>query len=340
VAALDVAFHVHLSFSSTRAIARLLGQGGTMVRPRNLYERRPELSQHFIRPETARRMVTRVPRREGVPVLEIGAGYGTLTAALADEGFHVIAIEKDARLFRALRSRFIGRTNVECHHADFFGHDLPDEPYVVVANVPFGITSSVVRTFLDGPKPPLEAWLIVQGEAAEKFAGVPRETLFSLQHRPWFDIGIAMRLSRDAFEPRPRVSAALLHIARRERPLITAREAAPYRAFVQTAFGAADMRAALRRYMTRRQFVRLAREVGFPVGARSPELAFDQWLRVFRFVPRPPTHISLPRSACAEIAPCTCHRSSSPARPPTRGSLTTRARRRLPGSTGSSSATT
>jgi 23S rRNA (adenine-N6)-dimethyltransferase len=217
-------------------------------------------------------------------VIEIGAGDGALTQALVDAGCRVIAIEKDARLYRALRSRFIGRTNVECHHADALTWPLPRAPYAVVANLPFGITSAVVRRLLSARTPPEQAWLVVQGEAAEKFAGRPRTTAFSLLHAPWFALDVPMRLSRDAFEPRPRVSAALLHVARRTQPLLTRAEAPDYRAFVRSTFGARDMRSALHGCATRRQAVRLAREIGFSLWAPPPELTFDQWLRVFRFL--------------------------------------------------------
>jgi 23S rRNA (adenine-N6)-dimethyltransferase len=218
-------------------------------------------------------LVARVPRRPDVPVLEIGAGSGVLTAAL-----------KDARLLPRLRARVIGRTNVECHHADILTAALPEAPYIVVANAPFGITSAILRKLLDAPTPPQAAWLIVQREAAEKFAGVPRETLFSLQRRPWFDIRIAARISRDAFEPRPRVSAALLHIQRREDALVSASDARAYRSVTAAAFGAASLRVGLRPYVTRRQFARLAREMGISPSSRAPDVTFDQWLRIFRFI--------------------------------------------------------
>ena len=109
--------------------------------------RRPELSQHFIRdPATARLILDRLRVGPRTPVLEPGSGRGIITDAPADRGYHVIAVEKDIALHRALRSRMLGRTNVECHDADALEFPLPRVPYAVVSNVPFGITAALGRS--------------------------------------------------------------------------------------------------------------------------------------------------------------------------------------------------
>ena len=150
----------------------------------------------------------------------------------ADGGFNVIAIEKDARLFRSLRARFIGRTNVECHRGDAVTFRLPSGAFSVVSNVPYAATAAIVRRLLDAPGPPQEALLVLQREAAWKFAGVPRETLFSLQHKPWFDMRVVGGVPRDAFVPRPRVASSLLRITTGELNRIVGKavEATPPRA--------------------------------------------------------------------------------------------------------------
>lgn len=244
---------------------------------------RSELAQHFFRDL---RMVRRLVKSFSVEtdtVLEIGAGSGVLTDALARCGFRVIAIEKDARLFRALRERMIGRTNVECHHSDFLRHPLPSGEYSVVANVPFNITAAVVRRLtLDG-HPPLDAYLVLQREAAEKFAGVPSETLISLVLRPEFEISIPRVFRRADFDPVPRVRPALLHIHRLATPLLAGGGLRRYRQFVTGTFGSRDAGTALRRYFTARQVHRLARDHGFVTSARTSSLSFPQWLAIFRF---------------------------------------------------------
>jgi len=246
-------------------------------------------SQHFLRtPAVARRVVAQARLRRHQLVIEAGAGSGMLTRALAEADARVVAVERDVRLFRSLRARFVGRTNVECHRADILTFPLPREPYAVVSNVPFSITAALVRRLLDAPNPPHDAWLLVQREAAMKFAGVPRESMFSLVRKPAFRFTIAGRIDRHEFVPPPPVDVALLHIERRARPLIDPRESAAYATFVRRAFrgGAHDVRTALRRHITRRQLHRLASDHSFALSARPSELRFEQWLALFRFVRR------------------------------------------------------
>jgi 23S rRNA (adenine-N6)-dimethyltransferase len=252
----------------------------------DVISRRAELSQHFLRSaRTARRLVRTTGLGPGDLVVDIGAGRGAITQALVDAGCRVVAIEKDVRLFRALRARFIGRTNVECHNADILTWALPRGPYHVVSNLPYGITAAVVRRLLHAPIPPASTHLIVQREAAEKFAGVPRETLFSLLHKPVFSFAIASTLSRTDFVPPPSVDSVVLRIVRRDPPLIEPESAAAYRRFVRGAFAVRGphVRQALRALFTPHQVRRLGRDLGFAPDARVSELTFAQWVEAFRF---------------------------------------------------------
>jgi len=243
-------------------------------------------SQHFLRsPSFVERLIADMRIAPGTLVLDIGAGRGIITRALADAGCRVVAIEKDSRLVRSLGARFGGRANIACQHADALTFPLPREPYAVVSNVPFSITAALVRRLLDAPFPPDDAWLIVQREAAMKFAGVPEETLFSLMREPRFTIDVARSISRGAFAPPPPVDAALLHAQRRPEPLLPPRSMEAWRRFVRQGFrsGAPDIRAALRPYFTRRQLVILSRDLRFDLRAPPSALTFGQWLAMFRF---------------------------------------------------------
>ena len=109
--------------------------------------------------------------------------------------------------------------------------------------------------------------------------------MFSLLHKPWFDLAVVRRVPRAAFAPRPRVRSAALRIRRREAPLVDDASARAYRRFVASTFGArgATVRAALKARLSHRQMLRLARDGGFALAARPSQLTFDQWLRIFRF---------------------------------------------------------
>jgi 23S rRNA (adenine-N6)-dimethyltransferase len=203
------------------------------------------------------------------------------------------------------------RPNVACHRADFLTFPLPATPYRIVSNVPYGITAALVRKLLHAARPPDDALLIVQREAAEKFAGTPRETQFSLLHKPWFEITIAGSLRRRDFAPPPRVASALLRIERRDPPLIAASDTTAYRSFIATTFGhgAPEVTRALRRYLTAQQVKRLGRDLGFSRDCRASQLTFDQWLSIFRFVEHEclghdPTRLTAYRLVSIARAPC------------------------------------
>jgi 23S rRNA (adenine-N6)-dimethyltransferase len=274
--------------------------------------RRPELSQHFLRDAaTARALVRRMALPPGGLVFEAGAGDGLLTEALAAGGFRVIAIEKDELLCGLLRQRLASRPNVACHRADFLTLPLPATPYRVVSNVPYGITAALVRKLLHAAHPPDDAILIVQREAAEKFAGAPCETLFSLLHKPWFEISIAGAVARRDFVPAPRIHSVLLRIRHRDAPLIAKGRASGYRSVITTTFshGAPEVTRAFRRYLTAQQVKRLGHDLGFSRDCRASQLTFDQWLNVFRFVEHEclghdPTHLTAYRFVSMTGARC------------------------------------
>jgi 23S rRNA (adenine-N6)-dimethyltransferase len=174
------------------------------------------------------------------------------------------------------------------HHADILRFPLPLGRYSVVANVPYAITAALVRRLLDAPAPPAEALLIVQREAAEKFAGEPTETLFSVLHKPRFTFEIVGALRRGDFDPPPRVASVMLRVTPRRRPLLDAVERGRYAAFVRSTFGVGGdtVARALRGQFTRTQVRRLARDLGFTTGARPTQLSFGQWLELWRFSER------------------------------------------------------
>ena len=110
-------------------------------------------------------------------------------------------MEFDGALAEALRTRFPSDGRVTIVRSDFLRFRLPDVPYKVLGNIPFNRTAAIVRRLVQADPPPQDAWLVVQREAAERFAGGPsaRETLSSLLLKPWWQIEIARRCLRAEF---------------------------------------------------------------------------------------------------------------------------------------------
>jgi 23S rRNA (adenine-N6)-dimethyltransferase len=220
-------------------------------------------------------------------VYEIGPGNGIITAALASVAGRVIAIEKDPELVRRLRERFRTTQNVEIVEKDFLNYSVEPRArvsqYKLFANIPYNRTARIVRKILHERSRVDKAYLIVQKEAAKKFSGCPRETLFSILVKPFFDLQIVLQLKRTDFQPIPNVDSVLLSIKRRASPLIEAQDAALYREFVQYGFGRwkPSLKLAFKNVFTYKQWKRLARELDFPLNATPTELSVEQWLGLF-----------------------------------------------------------
>ena len=172
----------------------------------------------------------------GELVLEIGPGRGALTRALLRRGVDVLAIEADHRLARDLPSRMPReyRPRLKVVSGDFRSAPLPSRAFRVVASLPFGATTDVLRRILDDPQLGLDrADLIVQWEVACKRAAAPPSTLRCAAWAPWWAFELGPRISAQHFRPIPSVDAGVLVIRRREPPLLPGSMAADYARFVR-----------------------------------------------------------------------------------------------------------
>src|SRR5699024_8131884 len=188
------------------------------------------LGQNFlIHKPTVSRIVGLVDATTG-PILEIGAGDGALTRPLSRLGRPLTAVEIDehraARLARRLPA-------VAVENADALHHRL-DAP-VIVGNIPFHVTTPILRRLLGRP-----GWrtavLLTQGEVARKRAGVGGSTMMTAQAAPWFRFRLETRVPATAFAPMPSVDAGLLVIERRPTPLVPPGERRKYERFVRAVF--------------------------------------------------------------------------------------------------------
>jgi 23S rRNA (adenine-N6)-dimethyltransferase len=199
-------------------------------------ERRRRLGQNFLRPELAERFVEEAGVRAGDFVVEIGAGSGAITSALARRGAEVLAIEVDpawaARLRRDFGRAHAGRVRVV--EADFFALPLPRKRFRVVACLPFGQTTAILGRLLGDPHEHARRLdVIVSWEVARKRAAVPASTLRSTAWAPWWEFGLGRRIAATGFRPVPRVDGGVLVATRRDPPLLPPTMSARYEAFVR-----------------------------------------------------------------------------------------------------------
>lgn len=184
------------------------------------YNLRPDkrLSQNFmVDPGTLTRMADTAELEAGDIVLEVGTGLGHLTRVLAGRAGRVVTVEVDERLIPVLRLELAHYSNVELVAGDILtlepDHLVGGVPYKVVANVPYHITSVLVRHLLECELPPALMVLTVQREVAERMAAKPGDmSLLALGVQFYGTVKIVARLNPGVFYPRPSVESAIVRI--------------------------------------------------------------------------------------------------------------------------------
>jgi 23S rRNA (adenine-N6)-dimethyltransferase len=187
--------------------------------------RREPVGQHLLVDDgVVRRVLRRVRVRPGELIVDVGAGTGALTLPLAAAGAHVLAIERDPRLCRVLQAAIeregLG-SRVQVRRADLRAVRWPRQPYRVVANPPFALTTVLLSRLLDDPgRGPVRADLLLQRDAARERAATPATTLRTAAWSPWWRFSLGEDVPRSAFRPPPSVDAAWLTVERRDPPLL------------------------------------------------------------------------------------------------------------------------
>lgn len=158
-------------------------------------------------------------------VLEIGPGLGSLTVLLAQTARDVVAIEIDRHLFPALQEALAPYENVKTIQGDILETDLgpllSDEPFVVVANIPYYITSAIIRKLLEVKKRPSRMILTIQKEVAERIiARDGKMSLLALSVQVYGKPELVATIPAGAFYPAPDVDSAVLKLTLYDEPLI------------------------------------------------------------------------------------------------------------------------
>ena len=168
------------------------------------------LSQHFLRsPKLALILIGHSNLKKRDTVIEIGAGSGVITSALAHRVKHVIAIEPDHATAKKLRENLDRRNieNVEIVEQDFLDYNLPSAPYKVFSNPPFHLSSKIIHKLLETDNPPESFYLILQKQFALKLLNTDRHytSQLGLQLIQKYQTKIRLPLKQTDFTPPPAV---------------------------------------------------------------------------------------------------------------------------------------
>lgn len=262
-------------------------EAAALLARHGLAPRRARGQNFVVDPNTVRRIARIAGVGPGDHVVEVGAGLGALTLALAETGARVTAIEVDDGLVRALREVLADRPGVELVHADAtaldWGRIAPaDGRAVLVSNLPYNVATPLVADLLDGAPGIARMLVMVQREVGERLVAGPGDEAYgavSVKVAYWATARLAGDVPRDVFLPVPRVDSVLVEIVRRARPPVDA-DRERLMALVRAGF-------AHRRKMLRRALSGLVDAAAFDAAAVAPtaraeELGLDDWARLER----------------------------------------------------------
>ncbi len=254
---------------------------------------RKSLSQSFLDDQRVGTAIVRAARLDSLQdVLEVGPGLGALTQRLASAARHVLAIEIDPLLADSLRSEVEGR-NITVVTADVLQAEPSsyfETPFVVVANLPYHITSPALRHLLH-TGPPFASRLVVmlQAEVADRIAAPPGDmSALAVTIQVQAQVSLVRRVAASAFYPRPKVDSAVLllePLAESDRS-VSRTELPDFTRLVQAGFK--QPRKKLANSMAeglgwpKEDAVRLLETAGVDPSLRPQVLAVADWVRVYR----------------------------------------------------------
>jgi len=219
-------------------------------------------------------------------VLEIGPGLGSLTRHLARAAHRVVAVEIDGNLIPILQQVLTSEQNVtvvqgdilELNPAELMGND----PYLVVANIPYYITSAILRHLLDSTLRPQRLVLTVQREVAERICAAPGDmSLLALSVQVYGQPGPVLRIPAGAFYPPPKVDSTTVRVDLFSQPRVPADQLDTFFRLAKAGFS--QKRKTLRNALSgglgckAEQASQLLQATGIDPQRRAETLTIDEW---------------------------------------------------------------
>lgn len=263
-------------------VAQLLRQAGLHPKKR--------LGQNFLQdPHILQAIVQSAEIYPTDWVLEIGPGLGSLTRYLANAAQYVVAVEIDETLFQILQRVLAPWENVQLVCGDILRLSpaalIPAENYLVVANIPYYITSAVIRHLLESSPRPRRMVLTVQKEVAERICAQPGAmTLLALSVQVYGKPSIVLRIPAGAFYPSPKVDSAVVRIDLYRQPYLPEEHLATFFKLIHAGFS--QRRKTLRNALTHglsadaSQVESLLGRAGIDPQRRAETLSLDEWKKL------------------------------------------------------------
>jgi len=214
-------------------------------------------------------------------VIDLGAGKGALTKVLQIYAKNVLAVEKDKKLIEILKKEFLESKNVRIVKSDLLDFQYPDYPFKVFSNIPFSMTSRILKKLIKN-KFAIDNFIFIQYEAGLKYLGFPegKETLISLFLKINHDIEIFHRFGRYDFEPTPSVKIFLLRIKRTKNKVENIHV---FKDFISFVFSNSnpDLSFCMKKIFNKDQLWHIYKIFDFRKHKKPSDLTFEQYLELF-----------------------------------------------------------
>lgn len=246
------------------------------------------LGQHWLHDETILQAIVKAGDvQKGDSVLEIGPGLGTLTDVIAVTGATVTALEFDQDLIKGLNKKFANTSQVNIQEGDIRTYDFSLMPadYKVIANIPYYLTSHLIRSMSETSNQPAVAVLLIQKEVAERVAATPGSMgILSVTAQFYYECSLDVEVPAKYFTPPPKVDSQVLVLKRRDKKLFDVDEKQFFR-FIKAGFS--EKRKTMRNALSgglnisKDQADELLKMANIATNVRAQELSMQQWSELF-----------------------------------------------------------
>ncbi len=225
-------------------------------------------------------------------VLEIGAGLGHLTAQLANSAEQVVAVELDERFIPVLEENLVEYENIKIIQGDILSLKIQDlvqeNDYLVVANIPYYITSRIIRNLLESELKPNRIILTIQHEVAQRVcAKTGKMSLLSLSVLMYGEPSLEMRIPAGAFFPAPKVDSAVVLLNLHSEPLLAGKLRVKFFKIIKAGF--LHKRKTLRNSLSKGlawaplEVEKMLQEASIDPQRRAETLSMSEWLELTRY---------------------------------------------------------
>lgn len=231
-------------------------------------------SQNFLRsPKLVAELIEKSNLTANDTVYDVGAGSGVISSVLAAKVKEVVAIEFEPRVIETLKQNMAPFPNVTVRQEDFLKTPFPKSPFKIFANIPFHLSSPIIKRLLNNPNAPKAVYLIVQKQFGEKLVS-SEASRFTAQLGMLigaeYTVKILKNLQRADFWPNPAIDTVLLELIKRREPLIPENRLSAYEKFTTECFADPKKLAKLPLKV-------IGKTPGFP----PSRLTLAQWLILF-----------------------------------------------------------